>query len=415
MRNWDVIWKLYFFDFVYSGIIRGFIPTSLGNVVYFSRAVIIIVYLVYFLKSKQRVIFSDFYFMVIAFLLVGYQSIFYLVDQIDLVTFSYGIFLYVVPLIGLVCVSAINPLGIIMSLRNVILISIPVNLLVEILQTVFRFENLYSAGFGAGLVSSDGIQRATGTMSSAAGFAIYMSFCLGLLLSLEILSPRGVPKIYWIMLFVMLGLSGSRSTLLNFVFVIAFSFVLGERSVRLRSKILKLLVLAIPTIGLLAVFPISSGVLKAGISRFTGANEIDPPIQRILGQIWVKNMEWNPIGSGLGAHSRGTVLNSDLRVTFANWVEFDNARILAESGFILFLLVISVKIIIIFRGFGIIKTKGTCNRGVKLSLFLSCLPWIVSGQIFGQSSIASGTFFLVYLLLGFSRLDETNVHDVGAY
>jgi hypothetical protein len=46
----------------------------------------------------------------------------------------------------------------------------------------------------------------------------------------------------------------------------------------------------------------------------------------------------------------------------------------------------------------------TYVRGIGLILLLTSLPWLAAGQIFGQSSIASGTFLLIYLLLSLQNI-----------
>lgn len=406
MQRINVLWKLYFLDFIYSGIIRGFLPTLLGNIFYFARAIIVMAIFIFLFKNAKSFMKNGSTFLFICFLLTGYQSILLLFGEIDFKTFFYGLYLYVIPLVGLISTGALDTGQIIKAFRKILLISIPINLLVVLLQTVFKFTILYSAGFGAGLYSTEGVQRATGTFSSPAGFAIYMSVCLALMLSLEALNRKSIPQAHWIALLVMLGLSGSRTIVFNFAFVLLFLVIFGTRAKEVSSKLGRLFLLAVSSVGIVVLLPGTRNVLNAGINRFTEANRVDPPLTRIINQLWVKDWDWNPVGSGLGSRSLGSVVNVDIRVTISKWIEFDNARILAEAGSILFIAMLLVKILIILRGIQNRKIVGKRYRGIHLTLLLSCLPWIIFGQIFGQASIASGTFLIAYLLLGVSALRE---------
>lgn len=412
MQRLNIFWKLYFLDFIYSGIIRGFVPILSGNILYFARAIIVLTIFIFLLKNAKSFMKGGGVFSFTCFLLISYQSTLLLFDEIDIKTFFYGLYLYVIPLIGLICSSAVNTGQVIKAFRKILLISILINLCVALLQTVFKVTELYSAGFGVGLYSTGGVQRATGTFSSAAGFAIYMSVCFALMLSLDSMNPGSIPQFHWIALLVMLGLSGSRTTVLNFAFVFLFLVLLGARAKELKSKVVRLLLLAIPSIGVVAFIPDSRNVVNAGINRFIEANKVDPPLQRIVNQLWVREWDWNPIGSGLGSRSLGSVINVDIRVTFSKWIEFDNARILSEAGWVLFLMILLVKIMIIVRGIQYRKIQEKRYRSVGLALLLSCLPWVISGQIFGQASVASGTFLMVYLLLGVSELHELKEREL---
>jgi hypothetical protein len=75
-------------------------------------------------------------------------------------------------------------------------------------------------------------------------------------------------------------------------------------------------------------------------------------------------------------------------------------------------MILLIKIIIIVRGIQYRKIQEKRYRSVGLALMLSCLPWVISGQIFGQASVASGTFLMVYLLLGVSELHEPKEREL---
>lgn len=408
MRKIELLYKLYALDFIYSGIIRGFLPTYLGNIVYFARAIIVLLLFFSVVTKAKSVLRENFAYPLICVLFTGYQFIFLLFGEIDLKTFIYGLYLYVIPIVGLICSGALITSQTLKALQNILFVSVPVNLLVALLQTVFKYTKLYSAGFGVGLYSAQGIQRATGTFSSAAGFAIYMSVCLSLMISLEIMRRGSVPKFQWVALLVMLALSGSRTVYINYAFVLALIVVFGKSVRELKRKVGQLFLLAIPSAGAVMLMPGTRSVLISGIHRFVEANEVDPPFQRIINQFWVKEWNWNPLGSGLGTRSLGSVLNVDMRITFSNWIEFDNARILAEAGWILFLALMLVKIMILAREIRVRKTLKGTYKGIHLVLLSSCLPWLIFGQIFGQASIASGTFLIIYLLRGASNFQDSD-------
>lgn len=311
-------------------------------------------------------------------------------------TFFYGLYLYVIPILGFLIKSGQNIFDIISGTRWVIQFSIVANFILATAQTVFQVRWLYSAGFGEGLYSSDGVQRATGTFSSAAGFGIYISIVFFYLISLRIQNKTENLYIFWVLFALMVVMSGSRTIIFNLSFTLV-SFMFFTNSKIYRNAILFKILPILVVVTFISVMTEISDVARSGVDRFLMANSIDPPLGRLWKQILIPLDEMNFVGSGLSTRALGSVLNSDSRITFSSWIEFDNLRIVTEAGIIFLILIWVTKILIVGNSLHFISNSSGEFRAISFLLLVTYLPYLIFGQAFGQTSIASGTFFLAYL------------------
>ena len=117
--------------------------------------------------------------------------------------------------------------------------------------------------------------------------------------------------------------------------------------------------------------------------------------------------EVNLFGTGLGTRALGAVNDLDRRILYANWVEFDNARILVEAGLLFLLLIWLAKFLFIVH-VSIQKRKMANKERIIVNIsLLGLIPYLLFAQIFGQGTMASGVFLIVYILLAFPIRQST--------
>lgn len=394
-----ILWVVYFLDFIFSGIVRGLLPGIISNVLYFARGVVVVILFLLFLNSGKVLNSFSRFFVFLAFLLFGFQLVLLINSELNLINFFYGLYLYVIPLIGVAMSETIDLRLILLNYFLILRIALPINFLVCVLQTVFNFAPLYSAGFGTGLYSSNGIQRATGTFSSSVGFSLFLSLSLIILIGLQLLDLKVVPIHMWLIILFLVLVSGSRTTIFNVGYLLVLTYFMKGIKLHVYSKRIFSRVFWGLLLLFSVTFPLVSSVYYAGLYRFTSANEIDPPISRLLFQLSLENHEFRLFGEGLGTRALGSVNNSDRRILFAEWIEFDNARILVEAGVIFLVLIWFAKILFVFN---VINARTKLSRGERTFLnvgLVGLMPYLLFAQIFGQATLSGGVFLLMYLLL----------------
>ena len=401
------LWVLYFLDFIYSGLIRGFLPLPMSNVFYFLRLVIIVLIVLIFLSTGTSLDPFARFFVLLSLLFFGFQVILMVNNQLNFQTFVYGIYLYVVPFLGVAVAKSMDVNRNLSQYFRILKVALPLNLLVSVLQTVFNIEALYSAGFGAGLYASEGVQRATGTFSSSVGLSLFTTMTYIFLLSIHILKINRVPTYMWITLCFLILVSGSRTTFLNFGFLL-FGVLAAKnaRGLFFKSRNLKRVAISILFLFIVSL-PLFGGVYRAGVIRFQSGNSINPPLVRLYQQLSLDGYEVNLFGTGLGTRALGAVNDLDRRILYANWVEFDNARILVEAGLLFLLLIWLAKFLFIVH-VSIQKRKMANKERIIVNIsLLGLIPYLLFAQIFGQGTMASGVFLIVYILLAFPIRQST--------
>lgn len=395
------LWVIYFLDFIYSGLIRGFLPSPMSNIFYFLRLAIIVLIVLIFLSTGTSLDPFARFFVLLSFLLFGFQLILIVNNQLNFQTFVYGIYLYVVPFLGVAVAKSMDVNRNLSRYFRILKLALPLNLLVSVLQTVFNVEALYSAGFGVGLYASDGVQRATGTFSSSVGLSLFTTMTYILLLGIHILKIDRVPTYMWITLCFLILVSGSRTTYLNFgLLLLGVLAAKNTRGLFFKSRNFTRVTIFASVLFIVSL-PLFGGVYRAGVNRFQSGNSINPPLARLYQQLSLDGYEVNLFGTGLGTRALGSVNNLDRRILYANWVEFDNARILVEAGLLFLLLIWLAKFLFIINVLIQKRKMGSKERIFVNIGLLGLIPYLLFSQMFGQGTISSGAFLIIYILLAF--------------
>ena len=87
--NARILWAVYFVDFIFSGIVRGFLPGVFSNVLYFVRGVVVVILVLLFLNSGRLLNSFSRFFVFLAFLLSGFQLVLLINSELNLINFFY--------------------------------------------------------------------------------------------------------------------------------------------------------------------------------------------------------------------------------------------------------------------------------------------------------------------------------------
>jgi hypothetical protein len=402
-------WSILILHFILSGILRGLIFPKIANYLYFLPLPILIIIFFGALRIDSKVSYFHFCCISLSIFLALYQIFLVANKSIDLKTATYGWFLYGLPLVGMD--AAAKTLNKEMILRITLLFELCLipNLILAVLQAVNGDSRFYSAGFGEGLQSAYGVQRATGTFSSAAGYALFLSLTTSLLLTRNILFEVSRVRNFlsFGVLAIQIPISGSRTAIFS-VFIVLLSTLFFSRRdsfeiLRIRSTKLVISILLIVMSTAFLVFA-NSATFKATSTRFLTANQADSPSSRLISQIRFSTEGIQFLyGSGLGSRANATTALG------VNWVEFDAQRVLIESGVLIGLVLLGFRILLAVR---FIKDSLNANLSGCLPITATVIPILFFGQFMGQGSIAAGTWIGIYILekLRLEKVSQ-NIHS----
>jgi len=391
----SICWLLLALHFLLSGFIRGFLLPQISDYLFFIPLPVIICIFLISLSIDSKIRFFDFFCISLAFLLLLYQVVLVLGGSITVKTAIYGWFLYGLPLLGITAAQkCFNPkmLERITFLFEICLIP---NFFFAIMQTVVGNSRYFSAGFGEGLQSAYGVQRATGTFSSPAGYALYLTLTASFLLM-----RNGMQKTIGFRKFVGFGLllfqlpiSGSRTAIISVAFVFLAKAIFRKRAKVLQANRGKsqflVLIASLAIAGAFWKFS-SSSTVQATSARFVSANEVDPPLTRLLTQL---RIDLDGVGflhgAGLGSRANGaTVFGVD-------WVEFDVQRILVEAGLVFGIILLGFRMFLVLR---ILQNYSKKDDAFDVPLIAAVVPILFFGQFMGQGTISGGTWLGLYIL-----------------
>jgi hypothetical protein len=163
----------------------------------------------------------------------------------------------------------------------------------------------------------------------------------------------------------------------------------------------------IPAI-LLSIIPISflfqiylRGPFFALIERLSEASRQENSLMRIWQNLtgFTSNLSNSLMGTGFGSFSTGSVGYADT----VKWIEGDLPRTLAECGTLLGLFLILIRWFLAIKLLKISISKLRIISNDVLLLTVAVLPNLVYGQIFGQGSIAVGSWITVFFIFLRSR------------
>lgn len=391
----NICWIALTLHFLFSGLLRGFVFPQFSDYIFFVPLPLILCLFTLEIYSNSKIRFFDFFCILVSLLALCYQAIMFLGGSINFQTAVYGWFLYGLPMLGMAIARQSITRSVVTRIINLFELSLIPNLFFCIMQTIVGNSLFFSAGFGEGLVSSNGVQRATGTFSSPAGYALYLALSAALLLvrrDLDLIySKRRIISLA-IVIF-QLPISGSRTAILSVILVFAVRLVIRLRyGIRESKREMTILRSFAFLFGLYIsgwVFSKSSTV-TATSARFISANETDPPLTRILAQVKINMSEIELLsGSGLGSRANGVATQP------LDWVEFDFQRIMLESGFVIGSIFLIFRILLVIR---LLKPPKHQLHRLDLPLISAVVPILLFGQFMGQGTISAGTWLGLYIL-----------------
>lgn len=265
-----------------------------------------------------------------------------LLSGLPLAALIAGIRAYLAPFLLVYLVWRYRLSGFYMRAARVVLLYAPLQatlVVVQVLSPLSSPINAYAGGVEGTFVTTDGVARATGTFTFAAGLTTYATIALALSVG-SILSRRPPVSPTWgylslISSVVVVAISGSRSLVLTAILVTAILIAaqafhgspLGWR---------RLFVSVALGWGAWLVLQQTLGpVLAAFGDRFEAAAQAEDPIQRQLSGVFGFMSEGIVrLGDGAGAHSQaGAQLGSSF-----GWSENEKTRWVEELGLLGFVL-----------------------------------------------------------------------------
>jgi len=388
-------WTVIALHFLLSGFVRGFIFRQLSDYLFFIPLPIVICILITSLSIDSKIRFFDFFCIALSLLLFLYQFILLMDGSINSKTAIYGWFLYGLPFLGMAAAQKCFNVKILERIIFLFEICLIPNLFFAVMQAVVGDSRYFSAGFGEGLQSAFGVQRATGTFSSPAGYALYLTLTTSLLLVRN--GFKKVPNhrnlISFSLLLFQLPISGSRTAIMSVALIFFMHLIFRKRASLThatsgKSKLL-VLVASLSLVGIFWKFS-SSSTVQATLTRFLTANEIDPPLTRLFAQLKVDFRDVGFLhGSGLGSRANGTT------VFGVDWVEFDVQRVLVEAGLVIGVIILVFRVILVLR---ILENFSKNPQAFELPLIAAVVPVLIFGQLMGQGTISAGTWLGLYIL-----------------
>jgi hypothetical protein len=397
--SYSFIWRLVALDFIYSGIVRGFSVPILANWIYFLKIFLLLYILLKFLNSNKLFDLASRKYIFLAFFLTSIQMIHFLAADISWKTSVYGWFLYALPLIGFALARQTISKETLLRIADIIEFSLIPNVIVVVLQVIFKNSVFYSAGFGEGLVTSGNIQRATGTFSSSYGFSLYLGLVVVILLTRKH-GNNSKRKIYtsWFTWVVLVTFSGSRTVIFNLIFFITLLVIL---------KVLKGTIIPQPNISIIqflgmiffsfasALF-VGNDVISSFFIRWTTASSTESPLDRLKSMVTLPSgMEISFFGEGLGIRSLGSLLGNETGDLYSRWIEYDFPRIFVEGGIMVGIVCIVIKIALSIRL--ISYSVKNYNDPALVALASFVIPWLLFGQVYGHGGTSAGVWLSIYL------------------
>lgn len=385
------------------GSVRIYLFPKYAQYIYFFPGVFFIIILFYGLIQFKTIKYFSVFFLYI-YILIFFQSIHYIVGDITWITFIYGLFLYAGPLTLLLTNVFIQTEEYFVYFSRVVLIFIPVNFILAILQTAIPNSNFNRSFNGLQhLTTSGGTIRAFGTFSSAQGLSIYL--LIALCFNLFNMSRRQEPfqRIVFFQILILILLNGSRTTLFYSILTITVALFLGRNRIQgswlvTGKNLVVPLVAAFITISLFLPEIITNFVI-----RVTTANSQERTFDRLIETLTFEVTDYDSIfGLGLGSAGIGSLnYNSEL-----GWIENNSQRVVAEGGVLLalflYILRFLILVILIKRCFW---GNSDFNFFGKLAISATG-PQFIGGELFGQGSVSIALWLLYTLLFSRSKTDK---------
>jgi hypothetical protein len=312
-------------------------------------------------------------------------------------------------------------------LRQTLLIAIPIALLV-VLQFLAPPDAIVNAGLIEGGVYQPGVfgglVRTYGTFTSSSGQTPFIASLVAMLLTAWILPrehrPLGAAMLVVVSAAVItcLALSGSRGAFITTGLLLACalgsSFLLPQRAMRLRARVVPLVLLALSVLLVLTVFADASQALW---ERSAGAYAAENEVYGFgtLGRAMSIFTDFLPLvfntplfGFGIGKFSNAFGVDYLSLLPASASTESDWARNVAELGPVIGLGYIAFRIALVFvLARGAIVGTLRLNSPLPLMLFGSCGILLLAGQITGQGTVHGFAWLYAGLCMASNGLQAT--------
>jgi len=410
-----LIFLIYFF-LIFEGVLRKWILPELSQAIFFIKDPIVL-YL-YFLSIKYKLfpktqVFYISLFVIILYILVTLLQI--LITGYNPIVAIYGLRMYFMYLpLAFIIYSIFDKEDILYYIKFTLLIAIPISILVliQFLSPPDAFINK-NAGTGDGHVFQivAGIVRPYGTFSFVIGQSFFVPSVLFFLLLLKEFRLKSKDIIYkllpiiWISLFMMLFLSGSRTTIANVSIIFLVLFIHSLFFLKRKSSIR----LILTTISILSLFFISitlyfPDIIEIYMTRSEDAYKSEGSIivrglTMLIEFVNYLSTDMHFLGNGIGSGTSGGValLSGARAITLA---EYDLSRIVLEMGalfgllFILYRVYLSIALLI-----DSFKVTLILKKYSSILSFAYIFPTILFGQLTANGTVmVYGWFFFGFAL-----------------
>ena len=382
---------------IYAGFVRLYLFPSLAQFLYFIPFGLVVVICIYSVFTSSVSIEKRLYLLFFLYLAVFFQTIHIYRGNTNLQIAVYGLLLYSFPIFLFLGLPKYNGTLISKLLEKQLLYAIFPNLILSFLQTYVPNSRFAPTLDGTHhLDSTSGYIRAFGTFSSTTGFSYYL---IAVTCVLIINSPKKLSKIFFfqcIAIVTMYAMSGSRAAIFSGLVILSLSILtLKNQTAVISTWVPAILLSIIPIFFLFQIYLL--GPISALIERLGEASRQENSFLRIWTNLtaFIGNVSSSSLGSGFGSFSTGSVGYADTQ----KWIEDDLSRTLAECGTLLGLLLILFRWILAFRLLQISIKEFKNNSNDILFLTVAVAPNLISGQIFGQGSIAVGSWITVFLII----------------
>jgi hypothetical protein len=354
------------------------------------------------IKFKSIKNFSVFFIYVYSLIL--FQSIHFIIGNINWITFIYGLFLYAAPLTLFLSYSYIQTEEYFLYLNRIVLILIPANFILAILQSAIPDSN-FNRSFNElqHLTTSGGTVRAFGTFSSAQGLSIYL--LIALCFNLLNLSMKKEPfqKTIFFQILILILLNGSRTTLLYSILTISVAVILGKKRTGGYSLITSKNFIFPLAAGFIAINLFLPEIMTNFVERISVANNQENTFARLIGTFtFVFSNNDSIFGLGLGSAGLGS-LNYNAQL---GWIENNTQRVLVEGGVLLGIFLYFLRFLIL-----VILVKRYFWGNSDLNIFgrlaiCATGPQLLGGELFGQGSVSIALWLLYTMLFARSKTNE---------
>ena len=428
--NWRRAVKIVFFLVIFEGVLRKWVIPQASEMIYFFKDIVLLgAYLRYYLGSEPKYPLKISGITIALFMAMGwctFQVFNPSLGSVIIGFFGLKAYFFYIPLIWMIPALFQSQEELYQSLRNYLLLTIPVCLLAiaQFFSPPSSPINIYAGGHEAS-AGFDGFNavRVTGTFSYIVGYAVYLSACFSLLVPLLTLKqPRLWRLLTLVEAFLVAGTSfmtGARGLVLfEILFVVGYVCILGFTQPVTATRSAKQLFL--PVILISAILPqFFSKAIEAFSHRATTSSDSQNFLDRALSAFIepVQDLQLKGFdGYGTGAtHQAVPALRRIFNLPFGETLppsEGEMGRVVLEVGPLGFLFWYGLRLILIFSLWQVFwKLKNPFLRQLALVAFLFQIINISAQLVFNHTFAVYYWFFSSFIFL----LPELESRELSSY